>query len=149
LSLLGFSGGAAVAIYVAAQDSQPSAVVACASPAEFTPLTDNYTAASLAEHFRKIGTIRDNNFPVSVEQWFDNFRVVSPIEYVAGIAPRPLLLVHGSKDDVVDISHARHLYQKAGEPKQLIIVDGAGHRLRRSDRAVAIVIYWLKSHYKN
>ena len=36
LSLMGFSGGAAVAVYVAAEDKRVSSVVACACPAEFT-----------------------------------------------------------------------------------------------------------------
>ena len=71
--------------------------------------------------------------------------MVSPIEYVAGVAPRPLLLVPGSQDEIVDVSHAYKLYDRAKEPKQIIIIDGAEHRLRRNDRAVAIVIDWLKS----
>ena len=65
---------------------------------------------------------------------------------MAEIAPRPLLLVHGSQDETVEVSHAHKLYDRAGKPKQIIIVEGAGHRLRQDDRAVAIVIDWLKSH---
>ena len=146
LSLLGFSGGAGVAICVAARDKRVSAVVSCASPAEFTRLTESYTAVSLAEHFHKIGTIRDNNFPPSAEEWFNNFKLVSPIKYVADIAPRPLLLVHGNKDDVVNISHAHRLYEKANQPKQLIIINRVGHRLRRSNKVLETAIAWLKSY---
>ncbi len=40
LALLGFSGWAAVSIYVAAQDRRVSSIVACASPAEFTSFFD-------------------------------------------------------------------------------------------------------------
>jgi len=145
LSLLGFSGGGAIAINVAAQDNRISSVVSCASPAEFTPLTENYTAASLAEHFRNIGVIRDNDFPHSADEWFNDFKMISPIKYVANLAPRPLLLVHGDKDDVVDVTHAYRLYEKAREPKQIIIVKGAGHRLRRSSKAMDIVLAWLKA----
>ena len=72
--------------------------------------------------------------------------MVSPIEYVAGVTPRPLLLAHGSQDKIVDVSHAYKLYDRAREPKQIIIIDGAEHRLRQNERAVAIVIDWLKSH---
>lgn len=38
VSTLGFSGGAAVSIYVAAQDERISSLVACASPANFDTL---------------------------------------------------------------------------------------------------------------
>jgi len=144
--LLGFSGGAAVSIYVASQDDRVSSVAACACPAEFTFFTQTDNPQSLIEHFRSIGVIRDNDFPHSVREWFDGFRLVSPINYVAGISPRPLLLVHGGKDETVNISEAYRLYDRAGEPKQIVIVDDAGHRLRHSDEAMAIVLDWLKSH---
>ncbi len=145
LSLLGFSGGAAVSVYVASQDSRVSCVAACACPAEFTFITEADEPRSVIDYFRSIGVIRDEDFPQSAEEWLNGFRLVRPVEYVAGIAPRPLLLVHGSKDETVDISHAYRLYDRAGEPKQMIVVDGAGHRLRQDDRAMAIVIDWLKS----
>jgi len=146
LSLLGFSGGAAVSIYVASQDKRVSCVVACASPAEFTFFTEVDDPTSVIEHFRSIGAIRDKDFPHSAEEWLSGFRLVSPIRYVAGIAPRPLLLVHGSQDETVEVSHAHRLYERAGEPKQIIVIEGAGHRLRQNSRAVATAIDWLKSH---
>lgn len=149
LSLLGFSGGAAVSICVASQDSRVSRVVACSCPSEFTFLTGVDNLSSVIDRFRRIGLIRDKDFPHSIEEWVSGFTLVSPIKYVAGIAPRPLLLVHGGHDEVVDVSHAYKLYARAEEPKQIIIVSGAGHRLRWNDRAVAIVIDWLKSQYVN
>jgi putative redox protein len=145
LTLFGFSGGAAVLIYVASQDKRVSSIVTCACPAEFTFATGTDESQSVVEYFRSIGTIRDKDFPHSTQEWLGGFRLVSPIEYVSEIAPRPLLLVHGSDDDLVDVSHAYKLYDRAGEPKQIIIIDGAGHRLRQDDRAMAMAIDWLKS----
>ena len=143
LSLLGFSAGAAVSVYIASQDKRVSSIVACSCPAEFNFSVNNPQPA--INQMRNIGTIRDKDFPPSVEQWSNGFKLVSPIKHIAQIAPRPLLLVHGSQDDVVEVSHAHRLYQKAGEPRQLIIVDGAGHRLRQNDKAMAAVLNWLKS----
>jgi len=146
LSLLGFSGGAAVSVYVASQDKRVSSVVACACPAEFSFFAELDNPQSLIDHFRSIGAIRDADFPHSAQEWLGGFRLVSPINYVAGISPRPLLLVHGSADETVEVSHAYRLYDRAGEPKQLAIVNGAQHRLRQNDKAMAIVLDWLKSH---
>lgn len=145
LSLLGFSAGAAVSVYVAAQDERVSSIATCACPAEFTFFRKDDDLPSIIEHFRRIGIIRDKAFPHSTEEWIDSFRQVSPIKHIAEIAPRPLLLVHGSKDELVAVSHARRLYGKAGEPKQLIVVDSAEHGLRQNDTAMDIVIDWLKS----
>jgi len=145
LMLLGFSGGAAVSVYVAAQDRRVSSVVACACPAEFTFSSIAEGPQSVAEHFRSIGAIREKDFPRSAEEWLNGFKLVSPVEYVAGIAPRPLLVVHGSNDETVELSHAYRLYERAGEPKQIIIINGATHRLRQNDEAMARVLDWLKS----
>ena len=145
LALLGFSAGAAVSVYLAAQDKRVSAVAACACPAEFSLVSIADSPRALVEHFRSIGAIRDDDFPASAEEWFQGFELVKPIDYIAQIAPRPLLLVHGSRDETVDISHARRLYARAGQPKQLAIVDGAGHRLRHSEEAMDIVIDWLRA----
>jgi fermentation-respiration switch protein FrsA (DUF1100 family) len=145
LSLWGFSGGAAVSIYVAAQDSRISSVAACACPADFDFITEVDEPQAMIDHFRRIGTIRDRNFPESAEEWLNGFRLIRPIDHVAKIARRPLLLVHGDKDETVGVSHAHRLYEKAGEPKQIIIIESAGHRLRQDERTINIVIEWLKS----
>jgi len=145
LSLLGFSGGAAVSIYSASSDSRISCVATCACPTDFNFVTEVDKPQAIVDHFREIGTIREENFPQSAEEWLNNFRLICPIEYVAGIAPRPLLLVHGSKDETVEVSHAHRLYDRAGEPKKMIIIEGAEHALRQDDRAITIVLGWLKS----
>jgi fermentation-respiration switch protein FrsA (DUF1100 family) len=145
LSLLGFSGGAAAAVYVAAEDKRVTSVVSCACPAEFKQWTRG-EPSSLVGHFRDIGAIRDNGFPPSPRQWLDGFKVVKPINHIARISPRSLLIVHGSRDDTVSVNDARRLYAKAGEPKKLVIIERGGHRLRRDAGAMAVVLDWLKSH---
>ncbi len=144
LSLAGFSIGAAIAVYVASQDNRVSRVAACACPAAVTPLNQDNNWQSLIAHFREIGAIRDEGFPPSVEEWVANCQRLHPISHIAGIAPRPLLILHGSEDNTVPVDDAQQLYEKAGLPKQLVIIDGAGHRLRRDKRAVDALLNWLK-----
>jgi len=50
-----------------------------------------------------------------------------PEDVVAKIAPAPLLLIHGTADRVVDSRHSERLYERAAAPKDLILLDGAGH----------------------
>ncbi len=145
LSLVGFSAGAATSIYVASEDERVSAVAACASPADFDFLTETEEPQDIIDRFRGTGAIRDEDFPPSVKGWFDNLKQITPVNHVGKIAPRNLLIVHGSQDDVVPVSHAYRLNDKAGEPKKLLIIDGAGHRLRREDSAVNAILEWLKS----
>ncbi|MBI5210738.1 MAG: alpha/beta fold hydrolase [Elusimicrobia bacterium] len=51
----------------------------------------------------------------------------SPIRSVAGIAPRPLFLIAAAEDLLMPPEDVRSLFDRAGEPKQLWVVPGAGH----------------------
>ncbi|TYC62354.1 lysophospholipase [Rhodobacterales bacterium] len=39
----------------------------------------------------------------------------------------PILIVHGVEDRLIDAEHARRLFRLAPEPKDLLLIDGAGH----------------------
>jgi uncharacterized protein len=39
----------------------------------------------------------------------------------------PILFIHGTADDVVPVSMSQQLYDAAPEPKQLLLIPGAGH----------------------
>ena len=77
----------------------------------------------------------------------DGLNRISPIEQIEKISPRPILIVHGTQDDVVDLSSACALYERAREPKEILIVEGAGHRLRVSERAMDGALNWLKERF--
>jgi dipeptidyl aminopeptidase/acylaminoacyl peptidase len=142
--LLGFSGGAAVSIYVAAHRKEIAALVSCASPAEFGDLIRGKGLEEFLTHARDVGIIKDGNFPASIKEWKKGFRIVKPLDWVDRIPPRPLLILHGTEDDVVDVSHARNLYEKVEGKGELFLIEGAGHRLRADERAVRKAIEWLK-----
>ena len=143
--LVGFSGGAATSVYVASKDSRVSGIAACACPAHFGLLMGRDKPQATIDRYRSMDIIRDDDFPETTESWFDNLRKVQPIDHVAGIAPRPLLLVHGNLDETVPVSHAHELLARAGEPKQLVVLETAGHRLRQEEKAVVTVLDWLDS----
>ena len=48
---------------------------------------------------------------------------------VADLSPRPLLVIHGEADEVLSDTCSRVIYQKAKEPKQLILYPGCRHGL--------------------
>ncbi|MBM3129894.1 MAG: alpha/beta fold hydrolase [Chloroflexi bacterium] len=53
---------------------------------------------------------------------------VRPIDDVAHIAPRPILFIHGIEDQTVDVTNGLRLYRASREPKELYLVDRAGHK---------------------
>jgi fermentation-respiration switch protein FrsA (DUF1100 family) len=54
---------------------------------------------------------------------FDRFHNLRHIRRVRA----PVLVIHGTDDEVIPVSHGRRLYEAAGEPKQALFIDGAGH----------------------
>ncbi|MEW6143330.1 MAG: alpha/beta fold hydrolase [Chloroflexota bacterium] len=143
LGLMGSSAGGAVAACVAAEEKRVSFVVLMASPADFSGLVDPAKAKPFVEYLRKIGLIRDNDFPIDLPEWARGFGAVSPVECIGRISPRPVLILHGDKDDTVPLDHAQRLFEAAGDPKELVILPGAGHRLRLDESAVSAAQTWL------
>lgn len=144
ISLLGFSGGAAVSIYTAAHDQRVSSVVACACPADFAAIVGPERVESYIAEARQIGIIRDEGFPPSLEEWALGFVQVAPQKWVDKVSPRPLFLIHGDRDDLVPVTHARELYERAHSPKELLIIEGGEHQLRRNEKAIGAVLSWLE-----
>ncbi len=142
--LVGFSAGAAISICVASRDKRVNSVAACACPANFGLFT-SVDPQSIIDRYRDIGAIRDEGFPPSLEEWFDGLKQIIPGDHIGGMAPRPILLVHGSRDETVPVEHAYELYGKARDPKKLVIIKGAGHHLRRDEQVIGNILAWLKS----
>lgn len=50
-----------------------------------------------------------------------------PVHVISRIAPRPLFLIHGEKDDMIPTSHSSLLFDTAKEPKQIWIAPKGRH----------------------
>ncbi len=48
---------------------------------------------------------------------------------VENLAPRPLLLVHGTADTILSHEASQDIYDRARQPKRLSLIEGAGHGL--------------------
>jgi alpha/beta superfamily hydrolase len=65
---------------------------------------------------------------------------------VGHLAPKPLLLIHGTADSILPDRCSRMLYEQAGEPKSLKLFDDADHRLSKlDDELFALVKDWIAS----
>jgi fermentation-respiration switch protein FrsA (DUF1100 family) len=54
-------------------------------------------------------------------------RAFDPVEVVDRISPRPLLLIHGTEDHIIPVASAHALIERAGEPKELWLIEGLKH----------------------
>ncbi len=53
----------------------------------------------------------------------ERFEVISKVATIGA----PLLVIHGTTDQLIPCEEGRQLYERAAEPKQLYLVEGAGH----------------------
>lgn len=66
-------------------------------------------------------------------------------EVVADLAPKSLLLMHGTDDQTTPDHNSRELYARAREPKELALYPGDDHNLtRRADEALDKLYAWSK-----
>jgi fermentation-respiration switch protein FrsA (DUF1100 family) len=56
-----------------------------------------------------------------------NIAQVRPMDAIASLSPRPVLLVHGARDELVPVSNAYALYAAAREPKEIYVIADAEH----------------------
>lgn len=69
-------------------------------------------------------------------------------EPVAGLAGRAaLLFLHGDNDPVLPHGASEDVYRRAGEPKRLVIYEGAGHTLDGAAESLYVEVKaWLLKH---
>lgn len=123
---LGESLGAAVAVGLAVE--QPPAALVLRSP--FTSLAD------MARH---------HYGPVPTWLLVDRYPSLDRIADVDA----PLLVIAGDRDEIVPVDHSRRLFEAAKPPKELVVVEGAGHNapaLLDGDEFVKAVVEFVRAH---
>ncbi|MBE3561144.1 MAG: alpha/beta hydrolase [Ktedonobacteraceae bacterium] len=124
LGAVGFSMGAAVAIMACARTKEVEALVADSAFATHKSPIAYAVGRTLHLPFILFDHVTD------LLLWLRagyRFRQVEPLRDVGHIAPRPILIIHGMKDSIVDPRDATRLYEAAKEPKELWLLPNADH----------------------
>ncbi len=123
IGLYGQSLGGSIGLWVAAHDRGVTAIAA------ESPFSD--VSGALTRHGKYF-----YHAPVLfsvLTLWFVRRRLgfdpddYAPIKIMDRIAPRPLLLLQGERDVRTPPTEGQRLFERAGEPKTLWTVPGAGH----------------------
>ncbi len=138
--LIGFGTGGALSINAAALDSSIAGVASIGAPADFADWAAD--PAALETFGRDIGVITSAD-PVDVGHWGLRLAAASAELSAAKIAERPLLVMHGTNDEVVNAIDARAIAEAHGRA-DLRIMPSAGHHLRHDPRAMAVLFGWLE-----
>lgn len=144
LLLMGFSAGAAVSIYVAAKHQEIKGIISCAAPAKFAELKTEKGREEFLAYAREVGLIKEVDFPPSLADWTKGFMVITPSTWISLIPPRPIFIIHAEDDEVVEVNHARELYNRVQGKANLLILPQGGHRLRLNEAAMKEALLWAK-----
>jgi pimeloyl-ACP methyl ester carboxylesterase len=143
--MAGFSAGGTLAIEYAAAHHDIDGLATFASPASFTSIFPEENLFTLIEAARDVGIIKDTFFPPTPDWFYEDITRHAAVEYVSKVSPVPLLIVHGSNDELVPLKQAKELFEAAREPKELVVLDGGEHRLRQDPRAMETLLGWLEN----
>lgn len=138
--LAGFGTGGGLCIAAAARRPEVVGVAVLGAPADYSDWANH--PRRLLQHAREVGVITDPAFPPALDQWTRQLREIRPVDDAALVAPRSLLVLHGSDDESVPSFDARVLVDAHGSA-ELRIISGAAHDLRHDPRAVAVLLGWL------
>jgi pimeloyl-ACP methyl ester carboxylesterase len=140
LGLVGSSAGGAVSVQAVAEGAPVDALVLLASPAAWVSFA-TMPAAGVRRITEDAGMALHPDVLADPTAWAAEFDEVTPESSIKSIRA-PVLVVHGTADDVVPVDHARRLGD-ASERAEVHILDGAGHQLRREPGVIDLVDEWL------
>lgn len=125
IGLMGFSLGAAISLVETAQNPDIKTLIAVSAPYDFWKIDYHFWKPSMLDDLKlnwgykaKGKSVRPSH-PWQIKK--------SPIDIVDQISPRPVLFIHGAEDWLINVKHSRELYNKAKEPKKLVILEKVGH----------------------
>lgn len=116
---LGFSIGSYILAQVSAKDQRLRAVVLEGTPAGYRDV--------IHWENRKWGALSEIPANWALKNYGFENEDARPLDVIAQIAPRAVLLITGDKDDEVPPYMSQNLFAAAGSPKSIYVVPGANH----------------------
>ena len=135
LGVLGISMGAVAALRAAPQCPAIAAIVADSAYADLKDTIRH----KMEEILRLPPLVAMGWASIRVGEWLSggNVAAVRAMDAAASAkgGPRPLLLIHGARDDYLPPDNAQRLFRAAAEPKELWLAPGSGHAMARLDHS--------------
>jgi uncharacterized protein len=144
LAVIGYSLGSRGAIVSAVRDTRVGAVVSLSGLHDFSEMMISDELIEMALPILSGVTGDDIR-----KQWSSLITNDNPIEVVSRLAPRPILIIHGSADEDVPSYGAPALAEAAGENATLLMLEDGDHGFSGlREKLVEAVTDWLENWRK-
>jgi len=141
IAVLGHSLGGWAALVTAAREPRLGAVAVYGAAARLGT-GPRLSPALIDKEFTRFLTATPEEF---ASQWAAVGEQVDALADAAAIAPRPLLVVHGTEDRWVPVATARELRERAGPGCRYVEVEGADHAFSwHRAELTDLVVGWLR-----
>jgi fermentation-respiration switch protein FrsA (DUF1100 family) len=128
IGALGRSQGAAVVVLAAGQGAPLDAVVADSGFADLERVAAESAARLFGPDWGRWSAVLSPLILWHAEQQSGlRAAAVRPVDAIARLSPRPVLLIHGMQDQLFSYQHSETLYAAASEPKELWLVPDTLH----------------------
>lgn len=139
--IVGSSAGGAVAAAVAERGADVDALALLAAPAQWVSFAGDAEGA-VHRITAEAGMALAPEVLEDPAGWAAEFENVQTVDSIARVEA-PVLVIHGTEDDVVPVEHAE-LIDGAAPRAEKVLIEGGGHQLRKDENAIALVLGWLE-----
>lgn len=101
--------------------------VACQKRDDFDKIVVDSAFHSYRSIGRKVLTRTWITWPFQWVGWLLLSDSEAPKECIRDISPKPILVVHGTNDPIVEFEFGERVFELAGEPKEFWRIEGGGH----------------------
>ncbi|BAF59691.1 MAG: alpha/beta hydrolase [Pelotomaculum sp.] len=145
---VGRSFGGTAAICHGGLDRRVGGVCTWAAPAFPAKLFDSFRNNTLKSEEGLVPLTGEGGTVFLKEGFFADLRSYNVPVSASMISPRPLLIINGSNDVVVPVENAQAIFNAAGEPKEIRIIEGADHQFTGRHKDVwEIMFKWLEKNF--
>ncbi len=145
---VGRSFGGTTAICQGARDPRVAGVCTWAAPARPWELFYGLTDEPLEGPAETVALASEGGLIYLKKDFFFDLRQYDVPRCASLLAPRPLLVIHGTRDNLVPPEDARLIYEAAREPREVVLLEGADHRFSQHHRMVWDALFdWLSRHF--
>ena len=161
-TVVGYSTGGTAAILQVARDERIKSIILVAPriyPSKST------VARKIEKKYNKTLSeiIKDPKlkYPITTEfrsgkrsfsrQYVEELAILDVIVHLKQVKV-PIVMLHGNKDQIVNMGETKHAFQAANKPKEFIEIDGADHTFSnpvQMEEMISKALQWLKNQGKN
>ena len=105
-----------------------------------------FAATILESPYTSINDVAQKHYWYLPAKWLvlDKYNIIDIVNKVKS----PLLVIHGEKDNVIDISFGKKVFESAIQPKESLFIPEAGHNNLFEFEVVKKILFFLEKQKK-